>query len=137
MIKKILIITCSSFTAIILFFILFSKLGVIILFSEDIALQLFIMSLSISILMSLTDKIEAHLDVSSIFVDVSIRVFICYFVVFIQGCLFGMFPFSWISFIYITPVLIPGFLVTYAISYFTNVEYSNAINKSIKRKQKQ
>src|SRR5659263_137653 len=102
MIKKILIIMCSSFTAIVLFFILFSKLGVIIPFSEDVTLQLFIMCLSIAILMFISDIIKARLDVSSIFADALIRVLICYSVVFVQGCLFGMFPFSWISFIYIT-----------------------------------
>ncbi|MGV8905106.1 MAG: hypothetical protein ACOH15_00730 [Acetobacterium sp.] len=120
-----------------MFFILFSKLGVIIPFSEDVALQLFIMCLSIAILLSLVDIIEARLDVSSIFVDALARVLTCYMVVFVLGCFFGMFPFSLISFVYITPVLIPGFIVTYAISYITSVEYSNAINKSIKRKRKQ
>jgi len=136
MIKKVLIITCSSFTAIVLFFILFSKLGVIIPFSEDIALQLFIMCLIIAILLIIVELIEARLDVSSIFADALARVLTCYFVVFIVGSLFGMFPFSWISFAYITPVLIPGFIVTYAISYTTCIEHSHAINASIKRKQR-
>lgn len=135
MIKKTLVVTCSSFTAIVMFYILFARISLITAFTDDTAIQLFFMCLSIAVLMSISDKIEAHFDVSSIWLDALIRVFICYFVVFVQGCLFGMFPFSPIAFVYITPVLIPGFIVAYGIAYLTSVEYSNAINRSIRRKR--
>ena len=136
MIKKILIVTCGSFTPMVLFFILFARISRITYFSDVIALELFVMCLTVAILMSVSDRIEAYFDVSAIWMDALIRVFICYFVVFIQGSLFGMFPFSWISFTYITPVLIPGFFVAYGISYLTCIEYSKAINESINRKRK-
>ncbi len=68
-------------------------------------------------------------------VDALIRVLISYIVVFLEGCLFGMFPFGWNAIAYISPVLIPAFVIAYAIGYFTVVDCANVINKNIKRKK--
>jgi len=133
--KKIVIITCSSFTAIVMLFALFSTFDIVPELSKSIVLQLFTMAGSIAVLMFFTDKIEDKLDVSSITVDALIRVFICYIVVFAEGSLFGMFPFGWEAIADISPVLIPTFVITYVIGYFTLVECANVINKNIKRKE--
>ena len=133
--KKIVIITCSSFTAIVMLFALFSTFDIVPELSKSIALQLFTMTLSIAVLMFFSEKIEDKLIVSSMAVDALIRVLICYIVVFVEGSLFGMFPFGWKAIAYISPVLIPAFIITYAIGYFTIVDDANAINKNINRKK--
>jgi len=133
--KKIVIITCSSFTAIVLLFALFSTFDMVPELSKSIVLQLFTMALSIAVLMFISERIEDKLDVSSIAVDALIRVLICYIVVFVEGYLFRMFPFGWKAIASISPVLIPTILITYAIGYFTIVDYANAINKNINRKK--
>ena len=131
--KKIVIITCSSFTAIVLLFALFSTFDMVPELSKSIVLQLFTMALSISVLMFFSEKIGDKLVESSMAVDALIRVLICYSVVFVEGCLFGMFPFGWIAIANISLVLIPAFVITYAIGYFTIVDFANQINKTIKR----
>jgi sterol desaturase/sphingolipid hydroxylase (fatty acid hydroxylase superfamily) len=103
--------------------------------SKSIILQLFVMSASISVLMFIIEKITHKLDITSMVLDVLIRVLICYFVVFTEGCLFGMFLFEWKAFLYISPVLIPTFIITYAVSYFMLVDYANEINERIKKKK--
>lgn len=133
--KKIVIITCSSFTAIVLLFALFSTFDMVPELSKSIVLQLFTMALSISVLMFFTEKIGDKLAESSMAVDALIRVLICYIVVFVEGWLFGMFPFGWKAIAYISPVLLPTFVITYAIGYFTIVDFANQINKNIKRKK--
>ncbi|WP_425804416.1 hypothetical protein ACHOLT_20195 [Desulfitobacterium sp. Sab5] len=134
MVKKIIIITCSSFTAIVLIFALLSNFTMVPDLSKSIVLQLFTMAVSIAVLMFFSDKIEEKLDVSSIAVDALIRVLICYIVVFWEGCLFGMIPFGWKAIAYISPALIPTFVITYAIAYFTIVDYAKVINKNIKQR---
>lgn len=133
--KKIVIITCSSFTAIILLFSLFSTFDMVPELSKSIVLQLFTMAISIAVLMFFSEKFEDKYTVSSTAMDALIGMLICYIVVFVEGCLFGMFPFGWKAIAYISPVLIPAFVITYAIGYFTIVDDANAINKNIKRKK--
>lgn len=135
MVKKIIIITCSSFTAIVLIFALLSNFTMVPDLSKSIVLQLFTMAASIAVLMSISDKIEDQFDVSSLAADALIRVLICYIVVFWEGCWFGMIPFSWKAIAYISPVLIPTFVITYAVGYVTIVDYANEINKSIAHKK--
>jgi len=135
MVKKALIITCSSFTAIVLMFALLSTFSMVPELSRNIVLQLFTMAASIAVLMSISDKIEDQFDMSSLALDGLIRVVICYVVVFWEGCLFGMIPFSWKALAYISPALIPTFIITYSIAYFTIVDYANSINKSINHKK--
>ncbi len=132
--KKILIITCSSFTAIVLLFALFSTFDIVPELSKSIVFQLFTMSMSIALLMFISERAEDKLDISSLTVDALIRMLICYIVVFVEGSLFRMFPFSWKAIASISPVLIPTFVITYVIGYFTIVDCANKINKSIKRK---
>jgi sterol desaturase/sphingolipid hydroxylase (fatty acid hydroxylase superfamily) len=93
------------------------------------------MCLSIAIVMLISEKIEEKFDISSIFADAFIRVLICYIVVLFEGCLFKMFAFSWMSFLYISPILIPTYIITYALSYFNHVKYANAINNCIQQKK--
>jgi hypothetical protein len=135
--KHILTITCSSFTAIIVLFALFSKFDSPFApeFSNSTVLEFFIMCLSIAIAMLVSKKIEEKFDIPSIFVDAFIRVLICYIIVFFEGCWFEMFSFSWISFLYISPILIPTYIISYALSYFNRVQYANAINYRIQQKK--
>ena len=135
MVKKIITITCSSFTAIVLMFALLSTFNWVPELSKSIVLQLFTMAVSIAVLMFFSDKIEEKLDVSSIAVDAIILVLICYIVVFWEGSLFGMISFSWKAIAYISPALIPTFVITYAISYFTIADYAKVINKNINQKK--
>lgn len=133
--KKIVITICSSFTAIVLLFALFSNFDMVPELSKSIILQLFTMTVTIAVLMFIGEKIEDKLDINSIAVDALIRVLICYIVVIVEGGLFGMFSFNWEVFAKISPVLIPAFLITYAIGYFTIVDYVNVINKTIKERK--
>lgn len=133
--KKIVIITCTSFTAIVLLFAFFSTFDRVPELSKSIILQLFVMSASIAVLMFIMEKIEDRLDITSLALDVFIRVLICYLVVFIEGYVFGMFMFEWKAFLYISPVLIPTFILTYAVYYFMLVDYANEINERIKKKK--
>jgi hypothetical protein len=133
--KKIIIITCSSFTAIVLIFALLSEFYIVPELSRAIILQLFAMAFTIALLMFLLETIEYRLDAFSLLTDTLFRVLIGYTVVFLEGGLFGMFPFEWKAFAYISPVLIPAYIITYLISYITCVECANAINQSIKRKR--
>lgn len=133
--KKIVIITCSSFTAIVLLFALFSTFEMVPELTKSIILQLFTMAVSIAVLMFFSERIEDKLAVSSMAADVLIRVLICYSVVFVEGSLFGMFPFGWKAIANISPVLIPTIVITYTIGYFTIVDSANDINKNIKRKR--
>lgn len=136
--KQMIIITCCSFTAIMLLFALFTALGLEGMAPEitrTVMLQAFLMSVSMAIMMSICDKIVTRFVTMPLLVDVLIRIVICYMVVFAEGCLFGMIPLSWKSFLDISPVLIVVFFVTYLICYMTQVEYAQQINKSIRRKK--
>lgn len=133
--KKILIISCTSFTAVMLLFALFSMFEMAPEISKTITVQVFVITVSIAILMTLAEKIEDRFEVFSILADALMRILLCYFVIFIEGYLFGWFEFSFKALIYITPILIPAFLITYLVSYLTCVEYAEAINRSIKRKK--
>jgi len=128
--KKIVIITCSSFTVTILLYVLFSVIGVISEVTNEKVLQLFSMTLSIALLMSVGEWILDKLDVSSLALDAVIRVLICYVVVFVEGTLYGMFPFGWSSLLYISLIIIPTVVITYAIAYVTVVNYAKQINRN-------
>ena len=128
--KKIVIVTCSSFTVTILLYVLFSVIGVISEVTNEKVLQLFSMTLSIALLMSVGEWILDKLDVSSLALDAVIRVLICYVVVFAEGTLYGMFPFGWSSLFYISLIIIPTVVTTYAIAYVTVVNYAKQINRN-------
>lgn len=136
--KKMFIICCTSFTGIMLFFALFSFVGPISdavpVLSPVVVLQAFAMSASIALLMFVMEKILDRWDFS-LWVDILVRIIICYVVVFIIGGLAGMFPLGPVALLYITPVMLPVFIVTYLVSYITCVEWAEAINKSIRRRK--
>lgn len=126
--------TCFGFTAIVM---VITVLPVVDMsdMSKPILQQLFFMALTIAIVMFIAEKIEKKLDVSSLLVDALIRVLICYLVVFVEGGLVGMFPFEWKVLVGISPILLPVFIITYALSYLTNVNYVKGINRLIKRRK--
>lgn len=133
--KKIILITCSSFTAIMLLFTLLSTWDMAPEVSGAVTVQVFVIALSISLLMRIAEKIEDRFEKTSLWTDVLIRLAICYATTFVEGGLFRMFPFSWDVFLKITLILIPVFIVTYAIGYFTYLEWAEAINKSIRQRK--
>lgn len=129
--KKILTITCGSFTSVIILFALLSPYGFAPAVTNDITFQVFLMSVSIALIMTLAERI----DYDSLVIDVLVKVLICYLVVFFEGALFGMIPFSWHGFWEITPVLIPAFLITYLFHYITCMECASYINHIIHHKK--
>jgi len=134
--KKIMIVTCSSFTTIVLFFVFFSRYQIVPVITNHIILQLFAMSFTIAIGMALTDYVEKRKDISSMLFDVVLRAAICYGVVLLEGSLFGMFTFAWRTVWEISPILIPTFIVTYVISLISLMEVATSINQTISRKEK-
>jgi len=133
--NRILIINCTSFTGVMLLFSVFSKYDMAPVVNSTVTFQVFILTLSIAVVMSIAEKIENKLKIYSALADMLIRVVICYTLVFIQGGLFGWFEYSVKALLTITPVCIPVFIVTYLVLYLTCVECADAINKSIKRKK--
>lgn len=129
--RKILTITCGSFTVVMMLFVLFSPFRLAPEVTNATALQGFVMSVSIAVIMVLAEKI----DLESIALDVLTKALICYLVVFLEGAFFGMVPFSWKGLWEITPVLIPAFIITYVIEYLVCVEWASFINHKIKRKK--
>ncbi len=133
--KKIMIITCASFTAVMLLFTLLSVWDMAPEVSGGVTVQVFVIALSISVLMYIAEKIEDRFEITSLWADTLIRLVICYATVFVEGGLFRMFPYSWDIFLKVTLVLIPVFIITYAIGYFTCLEWAQAINKSIRQRK--
>jgi hypothetical protein len=134
--RKIAITACAGFTTSIITLTLLSKLSFMPEINSKIVLEIFVIAVSIALLMFVYKKIEERFNNNSLVVDALIRVLICYIAVVIEGCLFGMIPFGWIALGYASIVIIPAFIVAYAIIRFTVTEYANEINDSIKRKQK-
>lgn len=133
--KYITTITCSSFTCIVLLFAVFSRFDLTPPLSNEACFVLFGMSLSISLLMFLFEKLQERFDFTpSAWLDILIRILICYAVVFFEGVFWGMVPFAWDSLLAISPVLIPTFLITYLVFYLSCVRYADDINREIKRK---
>lgn len=132
--KKIFMICCYSFTAVILFISLFSLFDMAPQLSNKIALQAFAFTLTIAVVMTLVDRINNNTDFS-LWTDLLIRILICFVVVLIEGIWFKMLPFSWKAIIYVTPILTPVFIITYFFSYITCMDWADKINKSIQKKK--
>jgi hypothetical protein len=133
--RKYLIVVCASFTACVLAFSMFSKLAFMMPVDSAVIFQLFIICVSISFIMFVFEKLTEKYNLP-LLVDCVSGVFICYLVVGVEGLAFGMLPRSWISLAYISIVIIPSFIVTYAIVYFTSVKYANDINEQIEKLRK-
>jgi len=131
--KKLLIITCTSFTAVMLFFTILTTFEFAPTMARSTPVQVFILTLSIAALMFLAEIAEDKYDISSLLADAIIRLLICYFVIFIEGYMFRWFDASFSAFFIITPILIPTFIITYWVSYSISVEYTETINQIIKR----
>lgn len=130
--KKLLLITCTSFTITQLLFAVFAASDFAPAVNSQSTLQAFIMSLSIAIFMVAAEKAADYFAVVPLWLDGLIRLMICYMVVFIEGTFFGMITFSWLGLWQITPLLLVIFLLTYFISYLTCSEWAEAINKCIR-----
>lgn len=133
--KKILLITCSSFTAAQLLFAAFSAASFAPEVNSQTTWQTFCMSLSIALLMVLYEKIADQLGSVPLWLDALFRLAICYGVVFTLGACFGMIAFSWLGLWQISPLLLTIFPLTYAISYLTCTEWAAAINQSIRSRR--
>lgn len=133
--NRILIINCTSFTGVMLLFSVFSKYDMAPVVNSTVIFQVYILTLSIAVVMSIAERITNKLRIYSALVDALIRIVICYALVFIEGGLFDWFEFSAEAILMISPVCIPVFIVTYLVLYLTCVECADAINKSIKRKK--
>lgn len=133
--KKILIMICASFTAINLCFIIFSRFDIVPKLTNQIALQLFVITVTIAVLMYAGEYLETKIDLNSLIIDMLLRITICYLVIFCEGSFFGMVKWEWGHFFDVSCVLVPTFIVTYIISYLTCVDYANSINKKINNRK--
>lgn len=134
--KKILLITCASFTVAQLLTAAFVGASFTPEASSQTTWQLFMMSLSIALLMVLYEKIAERFGGAPLWADALLRLAICYLIVFSQGAYFGMITWSWRGLGQITPLLLLIFLLTYIISYLTCTEWAAAINQSIRSRRK-
>ncbi|WP_294467788.1 hypothetical protein [uncultured Anaerofustis sp.] len=136
--KKLITICSTSFTVVILLTTLLVDTDLSPDINRFIILQLFLMSLTISVLLTLLDKLE---DKMSKYYDINLirgilsRVIICYLVVFFEGVYFKMFDFSFYSLLSISPIVIIAFIVTYIVSYMICYKETEEINEVIKRKK--
>lgn len=133
--KYIMIITCSSFTVIVLLFVLLSNFGLTSELSGPIALQLFAISATIAVLLLALERLEDRFEINSFVLDAVLRILICYLVVYAEGCLFGMLDAGWETLVTVSPILLPAFVITYAVSYFSLVSTAKKINRDIRRKK--
>lgn len=129
--KNFLTITCGSFTVVMLLFILLSPHDLAPYVTNPIALQIFIMSVSIAFIMVIAERLK----IDSMIGNAVIKVIICYAVVFFEGAFFGMIRFTLEGLLQITPSLVPAFIITYLIQYLMCVKWASHINNSIKHKK--
>ncbi|MEG0177431.1 hypothetical protein [Anaerorhabdus sp.] len=134
--KKILNIIFGSFTIMMLLFTFFRQFNLAPAINNEVVIQVLIISTSIAVLMEISDKIQAYFDYSSFWVDLIIRVIICYTVVFIACANFGIVPLSLTGLWEITPTMLFSFPLTYAYTVFMNNELAESINKAIKKRNK-
>ena len=133
--KRILIITCTSYTIVSVLAALLSDMNYAPLFSPVTMLQLFLVTIVIAVLMFAAETIVGKLDFYTLWLDLFIRLAICFGVVFFGGVLFGWFALSWTAFLNILPLTIPTFVITYFIAYVTIFSYAQNINAALKKRK--
>lgn len=136
--KKLITICSTSFTVVMLLTTLLVGTDMSPNIDRLIILQLFLMSLTISVLLVLLDKFENKMSEyyeSSLIRGILSRIIICYLVVFFEGVYFKMFDFSFYSLLSISPIVIIAFIVTYIVSYMICYKETEEINEVIKRKK--
>ena len=104
--------------------------------TNEVVIQVLIISTSIAVLMEISDKLLSYFDISSFLVDLIIRVLICYFVVFIACANFNIISFSLFGLWEITPTMLFCFPLTYAYTVYMNNELAESINEAIKKRKK-
>jgi Protein of unknown function (DUF3021). len=136
-VKRIIIVTCTSYTVVSVLASLLSGFDAAPVFAPVTMLQLFLLTLAISVLMFIAEKIAEKLDFYTLLVDLFVRLAICFGVVFFGGMLFGWFTFSWGSVLQMLPLTLPTFAITYVVAYVTVLTYAQNINEALnKRKEK-
>lgn len=134
--KKILNIIFGSFTIMMLLFTFFRPFDLAPEITNEVVIQVLIISTSIAVLMEISDKLLNYFDISSFLVDLIIRVLICYFVVFIACANFNIISFSLFGLWEITPTMLFCFPLTYAYTVYMNNELAESINEAIKKRKK-
>ncbi|MEA4874204.1 hypothetical protein [Anaerorhabdus sp.] len=134
--KKILNIIFGSFTIMMLLFTFFRPFDLAPEITNEVVIQVLIISTSIAVLMEISDKLLSYFDISSFLVDLIIRVLICYFVVFIACANFNIISFSLFGLWEITPTMLFCFPLTYAYTVYMNNELAESINEAIKKRKK-
>lgn len=136
--KKLITICSTSFTVVMLLTTLLVGTDMSPNINRLIILQLFLMSLTISVLLVLLDKLEDKIGEyceSNLIRGILSRIIICYLVVFFEGIYFKMFDFSFHSLLSISPIVLIAFIVTYIVSYMICYKDTEEINEVIKRKK--
>ncbi|MBE6722870.1 MAG: DUF3021 domain-containing protein [Ruminococcaceae bacterium] len=131
-IREIFVITCCSYTAVTMLFVMFSNFNMTEPLSNEIALMLLCMCFSTALGMLAADKIIDAVNIETLLPEILLRMGICYVIVFFEGALFHMFPFDIRHLFGISPILLPVYFLTHFATYHVNVECANEINKKIK-----
>lgn len=134
--KKIFNIIFGSFTIMMILFTIFRQFDLAPAITNEVVYQVLIISSSIAILMEISDKILAYFDISSLIIDLIIRIMICYIVVFIACVSFNFISFSLYGLWEITPTMLLCFPLTYLYTVYMNNELTASINKAIKKRNK-
>ena len=138
MFKSIAIITGTSFTGSVMMLYLFDKFGLFNLDDVEYIPVLFLICFGIGFFMAVYEKIAQILKADiNIFIDAIIRLAIAFVVIVVGGCIGNLFSFSWVLLIYIVPILIPVFVLTYFITYLSCSNYATEINRAINSKKTQ
>lgn len=119
------ILTTTTYAAMMLSFCAFSLLGGEVYapaLSWHLMWQGFVLCGSIAVLQLLWFRVSLFRRLppkAEILLDVLLRCLLCVVTVYVEGVLFGFFPMGWASLWMVLPALIPTFVITYSINYFT------------------
>lgn len=133
--KKLIIITCTSYTTVTIVSALLSQLDMALFISANTLLQLFFITFLIAVTMLVLDKVEDKYERFSLWADGLIRIVICYVFVLLGGFVFGWFPVVLQSVLLASPIILITFFITYLVSYLAILDYATNINKILKKEK--
>ena len=140
MFRSIMTITCTSFTGAVVISELFRKFGSFDFGKLNFLIPLFLICLSIALLMECYEKITYKFSEKKdipLPADAAIRLLICYLTVSAGGVLAGWFSLQWKMLLYVSPFVLPVFIITYFVTYRICSGFADDINKAIELRGKE
>ena len=122
-----------SFSGTVLLFSLFEILNLTPPINTKFILVLFLMTVTMGAFNEALNTFEKKVKELPIILDFFLRLVFCYASVFLEGSLVDMIPFEWISFLYISPVIIPVYTSTYLLMYSYAKKSADSINKKLEQ----